>query len=105
MVKIILVIIGSYLVGSISPSIILGRILKGIDIREHGSGNAGSTNAFRVLGKWAGITVLLLDIFKGYFTVKFISPSAGENTISPLPSLLSYQVLLQLQDMYGQFFI
>ena len=81
MVKIILVIIGSYLIGSISPSIILGKLLKGIDIREHGSGNAGSTNAFRVLGKWAGITVLLLDIFKGYFTVKFISPLAGENTI------------------------
>src|SRR3989338_6609249 len=81
MIKITFTIIGSYLVGSISPSIILGRILKGIDIREHGSGNAGSTNAFRVLGKWAGITVLLLDIFKGYFTVKFISPSAGENTI------------------------
>ncbi|HAZ10017.1 MAG TPA: acyl-phosphate glycerol 3-phosphate acyltransferase, partial [Candidatus Omnitrophica bacterium] len=46
MIKITFTIIGSYLVGSISPSIILGRILKGIDIREHGSGNAGSTNAF-----------------------------------------------------------
>ncbi|MBI3585172.1 MAG: glycerol-3-phosphate 1-O-acyltransferase PlsY [Nitrospinae bacterium] len=88
MVEIILVIIASYLIGSISPSIILGKILKGIDIREHGSGNAGSTNAFRVLGKWAGITVLLLDIFKGYFAVKFISPLTGENpVIVSLPNL------------------
>ncbi len=81
MLKITFVIATSYLIGSISPSIILGKILKGIDIREHGSGNAGSTNAFRVLGKWAGITVLLLDIFKGYFAVKFTSLLAGENTI------------------------
>lgn len=81
MLKITFVIATSYLIGSVSPSIILGKILKGIDIREHGSGNAGSTNAFRVLGKWAGITVLLLDIFKGYFAVKFISLLAGENTI------------------------
>lgn len=81
MLKITFVIATSYLIGSVSPSIILGKLLKGIDIREHGSGNAGSTNAFRVLGKWAGITVLLLDIFKGYFAVKFISLLAGENTI------------------------
>lgn len=91
MVEIILVITVSYLIGSISPSIILGKILKGIDIREHGSKNAGSTNAFRVVGKWAGITVLLLDIFKGYFAVKFISPLTGENpVISPtLVAILS----------------
>ncbi len=81
---IIVVIIASYLVGSLSPSIILGKILKGIDIREHGSGNAGSTNAFRVLGKRAGIAVLLIDIFKGYFTVQYISPLSGGNIpISP----------------------
>ena len=81
MLKISFVIIASYLIGSVSPSIILGKILKGIDIREHGSGNAGSTNAFRVLGKWAGITVLLLDIFKGYFAVKFLSSITGENPV------------------------
>lgn len=91
MLKVTIVIITSYLIGSVSPSIILGKLLKGIDIREHGSGNAGSTNAFRVLGKWAGITVLLFDILKGYFAVKFISPLAGENpVISPtLVAILS----------------
>lgn len=91
MIKIFIILIGSYLIGSISPSIVLGKILKGIDIRGHGSGNAGSTNAFRVLGKWAGITVLFLDIFKGYFAVKFISPLAGENPVisSALIAILS----------------
>lgn len=83
MLKIVFVIIGSYLIGSISPSIILGKLLKGIDIREHGSGNAGSTNVFRVLGKGAGITVLLIDIFKGYFAVKYISAMSGDNILSP----------------------
>lgn len=78
MIKIAFIIMGSYLIGSISPSIILGRILKGTDIREHGSGNAGSTNVFRVLGKGAGISVLVLDILKGYFTVKYLSPLAGD---------------------------
>ena len=91
MFKITFVIIASYLIGSISPSIILGKFLKGIDIREHGSGNAGSTNTFRVLGKWAGITVLLFDIFKGYFAVKFISLLAGESPVisSTLVAILS----------------
>ena len=54
-----------YLIGSIPTSIIAGRMLKGIDIREFGSGNAGGTNAFRVLGWKAGLAVTLIDIAKG----------------------------------------
>ena len=52
----------AYLLGSISPSYLLGKLLKGIDLREHGSGNVGATNAFRVLGKGPGIATLLFDI-------------------------------------------
>jgi glycerol-3-phosphate acyltransferase PlsY len=63
-----LVVLG-YLVGSISPSVFLGKAIKGIDLRGHGSGNAGTTNAFRVLGKRLGITVLVLDILKGVLPV------------------------------------
>lgn len=81
MIKFIFVLIVSYLIGSISPSIILGRILKGIDIRKYGSGNAGSTNAFRVLGKRAGIAVIMVDICKGYIAVRYISPMAGGGAI------------------------
>lgn len=62
----------SYLIGSIPTAYILGRLLKGIDIRKFGSGNVGATNALRVLGKPAGITVLVLDILKGFIVVSFL---------------------------------
>lgn len=72
MAWIILAILSSYLVGSLPTAYILGRLLKGIDIRKFGSGNVGATNALRVLGKPAGITVLLLDILKGFLAVIFL---------------------------------
>lgn len=58
-------IVLAYLVGSLSPSVFLGRWLKGIDVRKVGSGNAGTTNAFRALGTKLGIAVLILDLLKG----------------------------------------
>ena len=65
----ILLLILAYLLGALPFSIITGKLLKGIDIREHGSGNAGATNTFRVLGKKAGIPVLFLDVLKGFLAV------------------------------------
>ena len=62
-------IIVSYLLGAIPTGYIAGRILKNIDIREHGSKNMGATNVFRTLGKGPGITVLLIDILKGILPV------------------------------------
>lgn len=62
-------IAGAYLIGSISPSVFLGRLVKGIDVREHGSGNAGATNAFRVLGTRLGVAVMAADILKGFLPV------------------------------------
>ena len=59
----------AYLLGSIPSSVWLGRAIRGIDLREHGSGNAGATNAFRVLGKPIGIAVLVLDMGKGSLAV------------------------------------
>lgn len=64
MVKIVLTIIISYLIGSISPSILIGRA-RGIDIKKEGSGNAGTTNALRVLGAKAAVITLVVDILKG----------------------------------------
>ena len=61
--KIIVTVLSSYLVGSINPSYIIGR-LKGIDIRRQGSGNAGASNATVVLGKWVGIFSGVFDILK-----------------------------------------
>lgn len=73
MLNLILVIFLSYLAGSIPTSILVSKLVKGIDIREHGSGNAGGTNVFRVLGwKW-GLLTILLDAFKGAVAVVFIA--------------------------------
>jgi glycerol-3-phosphate acyltransferase PlsY len=55
----------SYLVGSIPTAIIVAKRMKGIDIRQHGSGNAGGTNVVRVLGWKAGVFVILMDMAKG----------------------------------------
>ena len=73
MLWIITGIISSYLLGSIPTAYIFGRLLKGIDIRKSGSGNVGATNALRVLGKGPGISVLILDILKGFLAV-FLLP-------------------------------
>jgi len=62
-------IVIAYLLGAVSFSYIAGKLLKGIDIRNHGSGNAGATNTLRVLGKGPGISVLLLDALKGVAAV------------------------------------
>jgi len=70
--SLILGIVMSYLIGSIPTAYIFGWVLKGIDIRKFGSGNIGATNALRVLGKWPGITVLVLDILKGFTAVVFL---------------------------------
>ena len=67
-----LVILG-YLFGSLSPSVFLGRVFKGVDVRQHGSGNAGTTNAFRVLGARLGVAVLIGDALKGALPVLFAS--------------------------------
>jgi glycerol-3-phosphate acyltransferase PlsY len=63
----------SYVVGSVPTAFIFGKLMKGIDIRQHGSGNVGATNAFRVLGKGTGTAVLILDIVKGVIPVVLIA--------------------------------
>ena len=67
------IIVLSYLVGSIPTSIIFSKAIRGIDIRNHGSGNAGGTNVFRVLGWQAGTSVILIDIVKGYVATMIVT--------------------------------
>jgi acyl phosphate:glycerol-3-phosphate acyltransferase len=62
---ILILILIAYLLGSIPTSVWIGKAFYKIDVREFGSGNAGATNTFRVLGKQAGIPVLIIDILKG----------------------------------------
>ncbi|MFA5092968.1 MAG: glycerol-3-phosphate 1-O-acyltransferase PlsY [Candidatus Omnitrophota bacterium] len=69
----IVALLVSYLLGSIPTAYLFGKYLKGIDIRKSGSGNVGATNALRVLGKRAGIVVLIIDIAKGLVVVTLLA--------------------------------
>ncbi|MDD5681321.1 MAG: glycerol-3-phosphate 1-O-acyltransferase PlsY [Candidatus Omnitrophica bacterium] len=72
MVMILLGIIAAYLVGSIPTSYLIG-MLKGIDVRKHGSGNVGATNVLRVMGKLPAVITLIVDIGKGVVAVTLIA--------------------------------
>ena len=67
---VVLLVVAAYLMGSIPTSYLAGR-LHGIDLREHGSGNLGGTNAYRVMGAAAGVPVVLIDVLKGYVPAHF----------------------------------
>jgi len=69
-VTILLLVLAAYLMGSIPTSYLVGR-LHGIDLREHGSGNLGGTNAYRVMGLAAGVPVVLVDVAKGVIPAYF----------------------------------
>ena len=69
----LLFILLAYLTGAFPSAVWLGKTFYKVDVREFGSGNAGATNTFRVLGNKAGIPVLIMDIFKGWLCVNYIS--------------------------------
>ena len=79
LVKIAVVAVSSYLIGAIPASFLMGRLVRGIDLREHGSGNLGAANTFRVLGPKAAVPVLLFDIGKGFVAVWFLSKIGNGN--------------------------
>ena len=81
-----LVVLG-YLVGSLSPSVFLGKLFKGVDLRKQGSGNAGTTNAFRVLGVKMGTAVLVADLLKGVIPVVIADLVLGEPIVTVLVAL------------------
>lgn len=73
MLSLLIILVLSYLVGSIPSSLWVGKLLYGIDVREHGSGNAGATNAFRVLGWKAGMISTIVDLGKGLLAAGVIA--------------------------------
>ncbi|ETI67451.1 glycerol-3-phosphate 1-O-acyltransferase PlsY [Neobacillus vireti] len=77
-----LLLIASYLIGSVPTALIMGKLLFGVDIREHGSKNPGATNTLRVLGKKSAIFVLLIDLAKGALAAYL--PIYFNLTIEPL---------------------
>ena len=98
----ILIITGAYLLGAIPSAVWLGKAMKGVDVREHGSKNAGATNTMRVLGVKTGIPVLLIDVFKGFAAVKLALWSstfdAGTN------SFVNLQLALGAMAVIGHVF-
>ncbi|MBT4149474.1 MAG: glycerol-3-phosphate 1-O-acyltransferase PlsY [Candidatus Marinimicrobia bacterium] len=95
----IILIIISYLIGSTPTSIIVGRITKGIDIREHGSGNAGGTNVFRVLGWKPALFVVVIDVFKGWLPAAIFAPAFYYAQI--IPDLGVVQILCGFSAVLG----
>jgi glycerol-3-phosphate acyltransferase PlsY len=92
MIYLVISSICAYLLGSIPTAVWIGKAWYNIDVREHGSKNAGATNTFRVLGKKPGITVLVIDVAKGAFAVSL--PLLMVNLIDD--SLKEYQDTLQI---------
>ena len=79
MVKIILVMLASYLAGSIPFGLLITKLFKGVDVRNYGSGNTGATNVYRVLGLGGGLLALILDAGKGALAVKLAQSVLGSN--------------------------
>ena len=92
----------AYVIGSIPSSIWIGKSYFGKDVRDFGSGNAGATNTFRVLGKRAGIIVLLLDILKGVTAASLIlyMPSVSHGT----DQYVNLQLLFGILSVVGHIF-
>lgn len=98
----VVILFFAYLLGSIPNAVWIGRYFFNTDVRNHGSKNAGSTNAIRVLGYKAGLPVLMLDILKGFLAVKMIYltfyyiPETGD--------YINFQLLLGLAVIIGHIF-
>lgn len=105
MLNLIFVVLLSYLVGSIPSSIIISKLVKGIDIRKHGSGNAGGTNVFRVMGwKW-GVFTIILDALKGAVAVIIVARLYLDNipfaNVTPFDDFTLVQIICGVAAVIG----
>ncbi|OGU68189.1 MAG: acyl-phosphate glycerol 3-phosphate acyltransferase [Stygiobacter sp. RIFOXYC12_FULL_38_8] len=105
MLNLFFVIILSYLVGSIPTSILISKLVRGIDIRNYGSGNAGGSNVFRVLGwKW-GILTIILDALKGAIAVivvaRFYLDRFPFNNVTPFDDFTLVQIICGVAAVMG----
>ncbi|MBN2349836.1 MAG: glycerol-3-phosphate 1-O-acyltransferase PlsY [Bacteroidales bacterium] len=98
----IMALIMAYLLGSVPTSVWIGKTFFNIDVREHGSKNAGSTNAIRVLGWKPGVLVLIFDIFKGWMAVNLIYFT--DYYIPQTGDYINFQLLLGIAAILGHVF-
>lgn len=101
MFALLVVVVISYLIGAIPSSLWMGKIFYGVDIRGHGSGNAGATNTFRILGWKAGIIVLLFDFGKGLLCTTVISQLAWHIGSGPVSLYVNWDVSSMLLIFTG----
>lgn len=99
--NIAILIVLAYVLGSIPTAVWVSKRFYGIDIREHGSGNAGATNTFRILGTKAGSAVMFIDMLKGFLAVK-LSVLSGLTWYSE--PFVNLQVGLGLASVVGHIF-
>lgn len=90
----------AYFIGAIPSSVWIGKSFYNIDVREHGSGNAGATNTFRIIGKKAGSIVLFIDIFKAWSATSILSYLASNQTIEYMLALGLVAVLGHIFPIY-----
>ncbi len=95
----ILIVLGAYLLGSIPSAVWIGRRFYGVDVREHGSKNAGATNTLRVLGPRAALPVFALDVAKGFAAVMLCHLSAYEGN-----ALINLKLILVATAVLGHIF-
>lgn len=91
----------AYLLGGIPTSFLVARAVKGIDLREHGSGNLGATNAFRVLGWKPAVPIFIVDIAKGWFPTAFFAAWDGATGMA---WTLAYGVAAVLGHVFSPYF-
>lgn len=99
--NIAILIVLAYLIGSIPTAVWVSKRMFGIDIREHGSGNAGATNTFRILGAKAGSMVMVVDMLKGFVAVKLALFSPFPWTSVPFMNL---EIFLGIAAVVGHIF-
>jgi acyl phosphate:glycerol-3-phosphate acyltransferase len=99
MLSLAIIVVLSYLVGSIPNSIILTKLVRGVDIRNYGSGNAGGTNVARLLGWKAGATVVAADILKGYIAT-MVLPKLMFGPI-PFPNVTPFEDITVIRIIAG----
>jgi glycerol-3-phosphate acyltransferase PlsY len=100
---ILALLIAAYLIGSIPTALWVGRRFFGLDIREHGSGNAGATNTFRVLGKKPGSFVMAIDVFKGWAATMMASVMLHQGAIAA-DKLLYFQLACGVLAVLGHIY-
>ncbi len=91
----------SYLVGSLQPSYLLGKALKGVDIRDYGSGNSGATNAIRVFGFKFGMGCLLIDAAKGALVILAVMLLLGPAVVGSAGAAILLQLVCGLCVIIG----